>query len=160
MEILGLLVAQFVMVCCLYWHIRTYRKSLSDLGARVKQYVGSVSSLIGRIESHIGRVENRVLGELARAQINAKLADKCAERAMSLASGANIATIAIQRSLYSGSRFPTKEQVKRDTLARKKVSDILGSSEWDYLKPLLNDQELDVLEKALEHTVKFNESGN
>lgn len=103
---------------------------------------------------------NRFLGRLAKTELKTRIAEKFAEKGMSLASGANIATIAIQRSLYSGRRMPTKEVLERDALARKKVQDILGGSEWEYLKPLLNEEELDVLEKAMEHKVKFNDAGN
>lgn len=102
----------------------------------------------------------RFLGRLDKTELKTRIAEKFAEKAMGLASGANIATIAIQRSLYAGKRMPTKEILERDALARKKVKDILGGSEWEYLKPLLNEEELDVLEKAMEHKVKFNDAGN
>lgn len=119
-----------------------------------------VQETILKLQSFVKHVQNQAEGLNKKTAFDARLAEKFADRAMSLASGANIATIALQRAIFSGRRMPSKEQIERDRLARKKVKDILGGSEWEYLKPLLNEEELDVLEKAMEHQVKFNDAGN
>lgn len=160
MEIVGLLVISAALTLVLLAHERRQRRFKAEAREVFSVTVHACLNRLESVEALARQIEKRVLGQFDKLKIETKLAEKCAERAMSLASGANVATIAIQRSLYSGRRFPSKEVQQRDTLARKKVKDILGESEWEYLRPLLNEEELDVLEKAMEHKEKFDGTGN
>lgn len=157
--LLGLAATQFFIAVCLLLHIRGSWEERSESEQRAadlfKLLINDAQNiLVKNVRVHRAAIQ----GQLDKLHIKAKIAEKTADRGVALANAANIATIAIQRSLFSKPRFPTKDAIQRDALARKKVKDILGG-EYEYLKSVMTDEELDILEKAQEHQLKFGENG-
>lgn len=157
--LLGLIITQICIILCLLFYIRNSRreeertkKTLANLFRTLIN--DAQNTLLRNVKSHRIIIQ----GQLDKLHIKAKIAEKTADRGIALANAANIATIAIQRGLFSKPRFPTKEAVQRDALVRKKVKDILGG-EYEYLKAVMTDEELDILEKVQEHQLKFADNG-
>lgn len=156
---LTLLIIQFCTALCLLLHIKGVWRSRADGEERLAGLFrilinDAQNTLIKNVKIH----RTVIQGQIDKLHIKAKIAEKTGDRAIALANAANIATIAIQRSLFSKPRFPTKEVMQRDALARKKVKDILGG-EYEYLKAVMTDEELDILEKVQEHQLKFGDNG-
>lgn len=84
----------------------------------------------------------------------AKLAEKFAERAFSLASTANLGVVALQKSLQVP-RIMNKNQANRNQLAKKQVDELFesgGGFEW--LRPVLSDEENELIDQAIEYSEK------
>ena len=115
---------------------------------------------IRRLEGLIkSRVRNgmKVVTENNRgAVMKAKLAEKLADRAFNMASAANLGVVALQKSLAVRSRYVSKEQSLKNEVAKKEVDNLFSNSNgFDWLRPILSDEELDVLDKAEDHARKF-----
>lgn len=106
-----------------------------ELERNVKALSRSVYSLSGKVDSLI---------------IAAKVSEKTADRAFTMASSANVASGILQRALSQRPYPLSKEQQAKDQVARKKLEDLFGNDEIEFLKPLLSDDELELLEEARE----------
>lgn len=103
----------------------------------------------------IYHLPKRALGRIEQVARRAAIAEKMGERAFNLASSATIGVVALQKSLATP-RLLTKTQVTQNLLAKTEIDRLFtkdGDMEW--LKPVLSDEELDILEKAEEHQAKF-----
>lgn len=87
-------------------------------------------------------------GEVRSLEIKAAIAEKMADRAFNMASSANLGVVALQKAL-AVPRLMTKAQVQQNQLAKKGVDKLFTTSgNFDWLKPVLSDEELDLLEAA------------
>lgn len=92
----------------------------------------------------------KLQGQVDKYLISAKIAEKMAERAFNLASSANLGVIALQKSLAMP-RLATKEQLKANEFASNKVDKLFSNGgTFDWLRPILSEEELDILDKAQE----------
>lgn len=95
-----------------------------------------------------------VEGQISKHQIAAKVATKTAERAFNLASSANIGVVALQKALATP-RLVTREQSKLNQLAKNNVDKLFTTQgSFDWLAPLLGDEELEILEEIERNKVK------
>lgn len=101
----------------------------------------------------------RAEGLSQKAVIKAAISAKLAERSFSLASSANLAVMAMQRTLSVRPRHLPKPQQVADAVAQKTVMEQVGGSPdysgFDWMYPILNEEERDLLDKALEHSQKW-----
>ena len=91
---------------------------------------------------------NEMEGKRNSATIRASVAEKMADRAFNMASSATIGVVALQKAL-TVPRLLTKQQGQINQLAKDEIDELFkvkGAQEW--LKPLMSDEELDILEKA------------
>lgn len=92
--------------------------------------------------------------DLAKYYQTAKVAEKFAERAFNLASTANIGIVALQKAMHVP-RIMNKEQVQKNQLANKRVDELFQSGQgFDWLRPILNDEEQELLDRAIENSEK------
>lgn len=98
------------------------------------------------------------------ALIKAKIAEKLADRAFSLASSANLATMHLQRILQTRPKIFKKEELILNEIAQDKVMETVGGSPnyagFDWLYPILSQEERDILDNAMEHAAKYKQEGN
>ena len=124
------------------------RRRESDIYETLEEQISvlrhSVYSLSGKVDGLI---------------IAAKVAEKTADRAFTMASSANVATGIVQRALSSRGPVLTKTQEFKDHIARKKLEDLFGKDEMEFLKPLLSEEELELLEEAQEKMRKAELNG-
>lgn len=110
------------------------------------------------INNYGKRTDREIYGKLSKVIIDSKVATKMADRAFNMASSATLGVVGLQKSL-AVPRLLTKEQVTRNQLAKQEVDKLFttpGSMEW--LKPILSEQDLDILEKAEDSFLK-NQNG-
>ena len=82
--------------------------------------------------------------------IRSVIAEKMADRAFNMASSANLGVVALQKALVVP-RLMTKPQAKQNELAKNDVDKIFSSDgKFDWLRPILSDEDLDILDKAEE----------
>lgn len=94
--------------------------------------------------------DKQLRGRLDKMYISAKIAEKMAERAFNLASTANLGVVALQKSLVLP-KLATKQQLQSNQLAKDNVDKLFSSGgTFDWLRPILSDEELDILDKAQE----------
>lgn len=120
------------------------------------------SDIYDALEEQIGSLRNSVYslsGKVDGLLISAKVSEKTADRAFTMASSANVANGIIQRALYSRPKSLGKTQEVRDQVARKKLEDLFGKDEVEFLKPILSEDELDLLEQAQEAMKKAELNG-
>lgn len=104
-------------------------------------------------------IPKKLLGKLNRVEIQSKLAEKMADRAFNMASSANIGIVSLQKALVVP-RLMTKQQTQQNQVASKGVEKIFSSGgNFDWLRPILSDDELEILDKAEEEKNR-QENGN
>lgn len=144
LSILGLIAGAFLFfgLALVVWAsgwIALARRKESDIYDAIEEQIEvlrrSVYSLSGKVDGLL---------------ISAKVSEKTADRAFTMASSANVANGIIQRAMYSRPSQLTKSQEVKDQVARKKLEELLGKDEVEFLKPLLSEEELDLLEQAQE----------
>lgn len=93
-------------------------------------------------------------GIINKAHIDSRIATKMAERAFNLASSANLGVVALQKALATP-KLITREASKLNQLAKNSVDELFTTQgEYDWLKPLLSDQDLELLEEIESKKVK------
>lgn len=102
----------------------------------------------------IFRDDKSIKGKLDNMYVSAKIAEKMADRAFNMASSANIGVVALQKALATP-RLMSKPQVVQNLLAKKGVDEVLGEgSGFDWLRPILSDEDLEILDQALDLKAK------
>lgn len=76
------------------------------------------------------------------------IAEKMADRAFNMASTANLGVVALQKALVVP-RIMTKQQVAQNHLAKNGVDKLFTQNgSFDWLRPILSDEENDLLDEA------------
>lgn len=89
-------------------------------------------------------------GKLEKYWIKAKIAEKTADRAFNMASSANLGVVALQKAL-AVPRMMTKQQGLQNKFAKQEVDKLFtGEGTFDWLRPLMSDEELEIIDKAEE----------
>jgi hypothetical protein len=85
-------------------------------------------------------------GKMDKLYVASKISEKFAERAFTMASTANLGVIALQKALQTP-KFLTKVQSQRNQLAKNEVDKLFTTEgEFDYLRSILPQEEIDVLD--------------
>lgn len=94
--------------------------------------------------------DRQLRGKLDKMYIRSVIAEKMAERAFNMASSSSLGVIALQKALVVP-RLMTKQQGKQNELAKNEVDKIFtANGNFDWLRPILSDEDLDILDKAEE----------
>lgn len=101
----------------------------------------------------------KAIGHANKAVIAAKIAEKMAERAFSLASSANVGVGLLSKSLVTRPKWISKSQAVKDEVVQKQVENLFGEDTSEWIKPLLDDDELSILEEAKRQTEKARKNG-
>ncbi len=97
---------------------------------------------------------NEVRGKADQVLIKSSIATKMADRAFNMASSANLGVVALQKALATP-RLINRGQSKLNELAKNSVDELfVTQGEFDWLKPLLNDNDLDLLEEIEQKKLK------
>lgn len=89
-----------------------------------------------------------ILGRLSKIEIQDKIAVKMAERAFNMASSANVAISILSRSISSRVPYRTRKQQQYDTTLSQQAEEQIGADLNSWLRPVLTDEELRILELA------------
>jgi hypothetical protein len=102
--------------------------------------------------------QNWMTGVADQTRMRSRMAEKFSERAFSLASSANLACMAIQRTLQVRPQYVVKNQQIANEVAQKTVMEKVGGSKdysgFDWIYPILSDEDRDLLDKALQGSQK------
>jgi len=91
-----------------------------------------------------------IQGKLDKYYINAKIAEKMAERSFTMASTASLGVIALQKALATP-RYLSKDALKRNELAKREVDKIFSNDgKLEYLRDFATDEEREVLDQIIE----------
>lgn len=86
-------------------------------------------------------------GKVKQVRVEAKIAEKMADRAFNMASTANLGVVALQKALAQP-RLLTKPQVTQNQVASEGVNRLFNTGgSFDWLKPILSDEDLEVIEE-------------
>lgn len=114
------------------------------------------------IEKQERRLQAICLGRTAAVEIKASVSEKLAERAFSLASSANVALMGIQRALQTRPVQLSRRQQIGNEVGQKKVMEAVGGagnySGFDWIYPILSEEERNIVDNALEHEQRYRES--
>jgi len=98
-------------------------------------------------------------GKIDKMYICTKVAEKFAERAFNIASAASLGVVALQKSL-SVPKIMTKPVAQRNILAKDEVDRLFTTEgNFDFLRPILSDEELDVLDEIEKDKYKNMKNG-
>lgn len=98
----------------------------------------------------IEALKKAIKGTDGRVYIKAKIAEKTADRAFNMASSANLGVVALQKAL-AVPRLMTKQQGLQNKFAKNEVDKLFnGEGTFDWLRPILSDEELEIIDKAEE----------
>lgn len=105
------------------------------------------------------RLDKELSGKLDKMYVMAKVSEKLSYRAFNLASSANLAVMGLQKAL-AVPRFMTKHNAQQNLLAKEGVDKIFSTVDggYDWLRPVLSDEELELLDEAQRQTMKARES--
>lgn len=100
------------------------------------------------IRKELNGYEAKAEGLTAQARLEAKLAEKMADRAFNMASSANVGIAILQKAL-AVPRLMTKAQGVRNEVAKNGIDKLLTTEgNMDWLRPILSDEENDLLDEA------------
>jgi len=119
-----------------------------------------LSASVARVNSRpIPKVNyKQIEGILNKTHQKAAIAEKMGERAFNMASASNLGVIALQKALVVP-RIMTRAQQKQNQLAKNGVDKLFTTKGgFDFLKPVLSDEDLEILEKMEEVNGKVAES--
>ena len=98
--------------------------------------------------------DKRTPGLLDKALRRAGMAERYAERAFSAANAAALGVIALQKALAIP-RPLTKPQVIANKLAKQDIDRLFNANGgWDWMKPYMSEEDLEVIEKIEEEKMK------
>lgn len=101
----------------------------------------------------------RLEGRFNKVLIASKVSEKTANRAFALASSANVGIGVLSKTLTSRPKIVGKTQIVKDQAAKAALGDIFGGEESEWLKPLLTDDEIELLEEANRQANKSRQNG-
>lgn len=105
---------------------------------------------LDQIKSAAENAVNKKLGLTEKLIIKAAIAEKTADRAFNMASSANLGVVALQKAL-AVPRLMTKQQGLQNKFAKNEVDKLFnGEGTFDWLRPILSDEELEIIDKAEE----------
>lgn len=103
------------------------------------------------------KLNGGIQGKLDKMYLRSVLAEKMAERAFNMASASNLGVLALQKSLQVP-RVLNKQQGLKNQLAKNDIDKLFsGTGTFDYLRPILSDEENDLLDNLEQE--KFKENG-
>lgn len=92
------------------------------------------------------KYSKKIIGQLNQLSLKVKLSEKVSDRAFNMASSANLGVIALQKSLQVP-RVINKQQGLKNQLAKNDVDKLFSNQgNFDYLRPILSDEENDLLD--------------
>lgn len=104
--------------------------------------------------------KKELFGRLEKTEIKAAIAEKTGDRAFNIASSATLGVMALQKSLATP-RLITKRQATQNQLAKHDIEKLYTTEgSFDYLRSVMTDEELDILDSALAHQQKANGKEN
>lgn len=104
----------------------------------------------------IYKEDKKTKGLVDKMYIRSVIAEKMADRAFNMASSSNLGVIALQKALVIP-RLMTRAQTKQNALAKASVDKLFTQNgEFDYLKPVLSDEDLELLETIEKDKLKEN----
>lgn len=127
-----------------FWKTRIILKLIKEQVEISKILFQMVEEQKERIDNVNKRIAN-LAGQVNKAIIKCGVASKTADRAFSLGSSSNVAIGILQRTLLSTPKIVTKQQILKDEVAKDKLADLFGKDEYEFLRPLLSDEENDAL---------------
>jgi len=119
----------------------SHMKSLESFNQRLSNRLQGWQVKVEKDLQHLAHKTNRA----------ARLSEKMADRAFNIANSANLGVATIARGLASKPRIPTKANLAQNEFVKRKAEEMFpetddGQLEW--LKAVLSDEELEVLETA------------
>lgn len=144
-----------INLCCLV-ALFLLNKQLTAL----RQYCKALSGYVARVNSRpVPKINyKQIEGLMNRTYTKAAIAEKMGERAFNMASASNLGVIALQKALVVP-RIMTRAQQKQNQLAKNGVDKLFTTKGgFDFLKPVLSDEDLEILEKMEEVNGKVAES--
>jgi hypothetical protein len=113
-----------------------------------------VNDCNNRIDVFGKKAEKELRGKADKVLIDSAVATKMADRAFNMASSANLGVVALQKALATP-RLINRGQAKLNELAKNSVDELFTTQgEYDWLKPLLSDSDLDLLEEIEQKKLK------
>lgn len=147
----------FSQLCILYATWENYKK-LKDRDKNYFYMLSNIERHAARtdmfVEAFMKRTKKELLagirGQAEKYHIKAKIAEKTADRALSMASASTQGVLALQKALATP-RIMTKQQSLRNVLAKKEVDEIFEKEDmFSWMRPVLGEDENELLDKVLE----------
>jgi len=99
-----------------------------------------------------------LFGKMDKMYIRSVIAEKMAERAFNMASTANLGVLALQKALQVP-RVLNKQQGVKNQLAKNDIDKLFNNSgTFDYLRPILSDEENELLDNLERDQFKSEET--
>lgn len=103
-----------------------------------------------KVDRYGKKASDKLEGKANQVVFHAKLAEKMADRAFNMASSANVGIAILQKALATP-RLMTKQQGLQNEVAKNGVDKLFSrGGSFDYLRPILSDEENDLLDQAEE----------
>lgn len=141
------------------WDIRKRIREYKDLKLKIENCDRCIVYMQDYLRKYETRIEKRITGVINKTTLKAKTAEVLADRSFNMASSANLAIMALQRTLTVRPTFVPKKKQLENEVAQKEVMTAIGGtpdySGFDWLRPILGPDELDIIDKAMEHAERF-----
>lgn len=96
------------------------------------------------------KLVNKMMGKLDRALQKATISEKFCQRAFAMASQANVTMASIANLLQQRSAPLNSFDLAKNEEIKRKLKDVFGESELEYIAPLLDDEELEILDSIMD----------
>lgn len=134
-----------------------YLHELSSFRAIQKErleYWELYKSTLNTVDARLHRIDRQLCGKLDSYRVKSAVAAKLADRAFSMASSANVALVSLSKALQTRPQRYTKQDLTADQMVSKKVNDAVGANIGEWLRPVMSDAELDLLDKAQDYLAR------
>lgn len=146
-------IVNLVVLLFLYVDKRNFRLSYANDLKRIAHLVSTKFQDAKRdCDRSAKRAVDESRGVVQAWRVKAKVSEKLSERAFSLASSANLAIMALQRTLQTRPQYATKKQQIQNEVAQQDVMETVGGttdySGFDWMYPILDDEERELIDNA------------
>lgn len=117
---------------------------------RMKQAISHNTDCLFDLVSQSRRDLQKVFGKLEKALQQSSISEKFAQRAFGMASQANVTMASIANLLQRRPAPLSNKDLAKNEEIKRKLQDVFGESEFEFIKPLLSDDELELLDDILE----------
>lgn len=118
--------------------------------ARMKETISHNANCLIDFASQSRRESQKVSGKLERALQQSSISEKFAQRAFGMASQANVTMASIANLLQRRPAPLSNKDLAKNEEIQRKLQNVFGESEFEFIKPLLSDDELELLDDILE----------
>lgn len=109
-----------------------------------------ISDQVEMLKGQLVHKSNQLEGLLLKTKVESLVAKKLSERAFTLGSQSQVTIAGIASLLQRRPQPLSKEELAKNEVIQQRIREAFGEEQYEYIKPLMSDEELELLDEVLE----------